>query len=92
MSLDARWDTTVLFLERLVQAAKDYTQKMMAYHQLGSVRLLGKEYDEAIKEGELELERNNNKLEPVEVKKNWKKNKKESHIERKADGRILCGV
>ncbi|XP_057517561.1 ETO1-like protein 1 [Amaranthus tricolor] len=47
MSLDARSDTTVLFFERLVQAAKDNREKMMAYHQLGCVRLLRKEYDEA---------------------------------------------
>lgn len=47
MSLDARSDITVLFLERLVQSAKDNRQKMIAFHQLGCVRLLRKEYDEA---------------------------------------------
>ncbi|CAO2833802.1 unnamed protein product [Amaranthus hypochondriacus] len=67
MSLDARSDTTVLFLERLVQATKDYTQKMMAYHQLGCVRLLRKEYDEVEQLGR------NYKLAPVQIKKLGKK-------------------
>ncbi|KAH9614990.1 hypothetical protein KSS87_008417 [Heliosperma pusillum] len=47
MSLDAKSDKTVLFLKRLVQSATDRRQKMMAFHQLGCVRLLRKEYDEA---------------------------------------------
>ncbi|XP_021770296.1 ETO1-like protein 1 isoform X1 [Chenopodium quinoa] len=47
MSLDARSDTSVLFLERLVQSAKDNRQRMIAFHQLGCVRLFRKEYDEA---------------------------------------------
>lgn len=49
MSLDARSDINVLFLERLVQCAKDKQQKMIAYHQLGCARLLRKEYGEAEK-------------------------------------------
>ncbi|KAL2934534.1 ETO1-like protein 1, partial [Bienertia sinuspersici] len=47
MSLDARSDKTVLFLERLVQSAKNSRQKMIAFHQLGCARLLRKEFDEA---------------------------------------------
>ncbi|XP_074283872.1 ETO1-like protein 1 [Silene latifolia] len=47
MSLDAKSDKTVLFLKRLVQSATDRRQKMMAFHQLGCVRLLRKEYDQA---------------------------------------------
>ncbi|XP_021843505.1 ETO1-like protein 1 isoform X2 [Spinacia oleracea] len=47
MSLDASSDITVLFLERLVQSAKNNRQKMLAFHQLGCARLLRKEYDEA---------------------------------------------
>ncbi|KAK9747714.1 hypothetical protein RND81_02G010900 [Saponaria officinalis] len=47
LSLDPKSDKTVLFLERLVQSATNNRQKMIAFHQLGCVRLLRKEYDEA---------------------------------------------
>lgn len=49
MGRDATSDKTVLFLERLVQSARDSRQRMIAFHQLGCVRLLRKEYDEATK-------------------------------------------
>lgn len=49
MSLDAKSDKTVLFLERLLQSSRDVRQRMIAFHQLGCVRLLRKEYDEAEK-------------------------------------------
>ena len=47
MALDPRSDTTACFLERLVESAESGRQRMLACHQLGCVRLLRKEYDEA---------------------------------------------
>lgn len=47
MSLDAKSDKTVLFWERLLQSSKNTRQRMIAFHQLGCVRFLRKEYDEA---------------------------------------------
>ncbi|XP_052169875.1 ETO1-like protein 1 [Diospyros lotus] len=47
MNLDPRSDETVLFLERLIESAETNQQRLVAYHQLGCVRLLRKEYDEA---------------------------------------------
>ncbi|XP_061338126.1 ETO1-like protein 1 isoform X1 [Gastrolobium bilobum] len=47
MSLNSRSDTTVHFLERLVDFAENDKQRLLAFHQLGCVRLLRKEYDEA---------------------------------------------
>lgn len=47
MALDPRSDTTACFLERLVESAESSRQRLLACHQLGCVRLLRKEYDEA---------------------------------------------
>ncbi|KAA8550824.1 hypothetical protein F0562_002508 [Nyssa sinensis] len=47
MSLDQRSDRTACFLERLVESAETNRQRLVAYHQLGCVRLLRKEYDAA---------------------------------------------
>ncbi|KAL3517613.1 hypothetical protein ACH5RR_020202 [Cinchona calisaya] len=47
LNLDARSDRTVVFLEQLVNSAQTIPQKMVAYHQLGCVRFLRKEYDKA---------------------------------------------
>ncbi|KAJ9696054.1 hypothetical protein PVL29_008355 [Vitis rotundifolia] len=47
MALDPRSDTTACFLERLVESAESCRQRLLACHQLGCVRLLRKEYDEA---------------------------------------------
>ncbi|XP_050236564.1 ETO1-like protein 1 isoform X2 [Mercurialis annua] len=47
MSLDPRSNKTASFLERLVESAETNRQKLLAFHQLGCVRLLRKEYDEA---------------------------------------------
>lgn len=47
VALDPRSDTTACFLERLVESAESNRQRMLACHQLGCVRLLRKEYDEA---------------------------------------------
>lgn len=47
--LDPRSDITALFLERLVESAQSNRQKVIAYHRLGCVKLLRKEYDEAKK-------------------------------------------
>ncbi|CAN0898192.1 ETO1-like protein 1 [Linum grandiflorum] len=47
MSIDPQSDKTVSFLEQLVNSAESDRQKMVAFHQLGCVRLSRKEYDEA---------------------------------------------
>lgn len=47
MNLDPRSDKSASFLERLVDSAETRRQKLVAYHKLGCVRLLRKEYDEA---------------------------------------------
>ncbi|EEF41356.1 conserved hypothetical protein [Ricinus communis] len=47
MNLDPRSNKTACFLERLVESAETNRQKLLAFHQLGCVRLLRKEYDEA---------------------------------------------
>ncbi|XP_065861092.1 ETO1-like protein 1 [Euphorbia lathyris] len=47
MNLDPRSNRTVCFLEQLVESAETNRQKLLAFHQLGCVRLLRKEYDEA---------------------------------------------
>ncbi|XP_039139594.1 ETO1-like protein 1 isoform X1 [Dioscorea cayenensis subsp. rotundata] len=47
MSIDPRSDVTACFLEKLVESAITDRQKQIAYHQLGCVRLLRKEYSEA---------------------------------------------
>lgn len=47
MSLDPRSDITVCFADKLFQSSLDNRQRMFALHQLGCVRLLRKEYDEA---------------------------------------------
>ncbi|KAL6968274.1 ETO1-like protein 1 [Sarracenia purpurea var. burkii] len=49
MNLDPRSNKTALFLERLLECAETNRQRLVAYHQLGCVRLLRKEYDEAEK-------------------------------------------
>ncbi|XP_021690590.2 ETO1-like protein 1 isoform X1 [Hevea brasiliensis] len=47
MNLDPQSNKTACFLERLVESAETKQQKLLAFHQLGCVRLLRKEYDEA---------------------------------------------
>ncbi|KAF8388111.1 hypothetical protein HHK36_026777 [Tetracentron sinense] len=47
MNLDPCSNITVCFLERLVDSATNSRQRQLAFHQLGCVRLLRKEYDEA---------------------------------------------
>ncbi|KAK9281363.1 hypothetical protein L1049_004263 [Liquidambar formosana] len=47
MNRDPRSDKTVCFLEQLVESAETNQQRLLAFHQLGCVRLLRKEYDEA---------------------------------------------
>ncbi|CAK9323485.1 unnamed protein product [Citrullus colocynthis] len=47
INLDPRSDSTACFLERLVEFAETDRQRLFACHQLGCVRLLRKEYDEA---------------------------------------------
>ncbi|XP_073223324.1 ETO1-like protein 1 isoform X2 [Cicer arietinum] len=47
MNLDSSSDTTARFLERLVEFAENDKQRLLAFHRLGCVRLLRKEYDEA---------------------------------------------
>ncbi|OAY49766.1 ETO1-like protein 1 isoform X1 [Manihot esculenta] len=47
MNLDPQSNKTACLLERLVESAETNRQKMLAFHQLGCVRLLRKEYDEA---------------------------------------------
>ncbi|KAF7804721.1 ETO1-like protein 1 [Senna tora] len=47
MNLNPRSDTTAQFLVRLVDFAETDKQRLLAFHQLGCVRLLRKEYEEA---------------------------------------------
>ncbi|KAM0998151.1 hypothetical protein ACFX2I_007939 [Malus domestica] len=47
MNLDPQSDKTACFLERLVEFSENDRQRMLAFHQLGCLRLLRKEYDEA---------------------------------------------
>lgn len=47
MDLDPGSDKAALFLEQLVDSTENSRQKMVAYHMLGCVKLLKKEYDEA---------------------------------------------
>ncbi|XP_008235359.1 PREDICTED: ETO1-like protein 1 [Prunus mume] len=47
MNLDPQSDKTACFLERLVDFSGNDRQRMLAFHQLGCLRLLRKEYDEA---------------------------------------------
>ncbi|XP_043691466.1 ETO1-like protein 1 [Telopea speciosissima] len=47
MNQDPRSDITVSFLEQLVESAVTCRQRQLAFHQLGCVRLLRKEYDKA---------------------------------------------
>ncbi|CAL5436898.1 unnamed protein product [Camellia sinensis] len=47
MNLNPQSDNTVLFLERLIECAETNRHRLVAYHQLGCVRLLRKEYDVA---------------------------------------------
>ncbi|KAG4393752.1 hypothetical protein GLYMA_03G157200v4 [Glycine max] len=47
MNLNSSSDTTAHILERLVEFAENDQQRLLALHQLGCVRLLRKEYDEA---------------------------------------------
>ncbi|KAH8515439.1 hypothetical protein H0E87_004057 [Populus deltoides] len=47
MNLDLQSDKTAFFLDQLVESAETNRQKLLAFHQLGCVRLLRKEYDEA---------------------------------------------
>ncbi|KAL8142548.1 hypothetical protein V2J09_015580 [Rumex salicifolius] len=48
MSLDPQSTRSLHLLERLLEFAQDNRQRMLASHQLGCVRLLRKEYDEAL--------------------------------------------
>ncbi|TQD78511.1 hypothetical protein C1H46_035940 [Malus baccata] len=47
INLDPQSDKTACFLERLVEFSENDRQRMLAFHQLGCLRLLRKEYDEA---------------------------------------------
>ncbi|CAL9077684.1 unnamed protein product [Musa acuminata var. zebrina] len=47
MNIDPSSDVTACFLEKLVESAVSTRQKQVAFHQLGCVRLLRKEYSEA---------------------------------------------
>lgn len=47
MNLDSQSDTTVSFLEQLIESAETNRQRLLASHQLGCVRLLRKQYEEA---------------------------------------------
>lgn len=47
MDLDPGSDKSALLLEQLVDSTENTRQKMIAYHMLGCVRLLKKEYNEA---------------------------------------------
>ncbi|CAL5353744.1 unnamed protein product [Camellia sinensis] len=49
MNLDPRSDKTAIFLEKLMECAETNRQRLVACHQLGCVRLVRKEYDEAEK-------------------------------------------
>ncbi|KAI9181034.1 hypothetical protein LWI28_010677 [Acer negundo] len=47
MNLDPQSDTIVSFLEQLIDSAETDRQRLLAFHQLGCVRFLRKEYEEA---------------------------------------------
>ncbi|KAG8100532.1 hypothetical protein GUJ93_ZPchr0013g34300 [Zizania palustris] len=47
MNIDPRTEATVCLSEKLTQLAVTPTQKQIAFHQLGCIRLLRKEYNEA---------------------------------------------
>lgn len=47
MNLDPQSDKAACFLEQLLESAETERQRLLAFHQLGCVRLLRKEYDEA---------------------------------------------
>ncbi|KAF5454981.1 hypothetical protein F2P56_024605 [Juglans regia] len=47
INLDPRSYKTACFLERLIEFAETDRQRLMAFHQLGCVRLFRKEYEEA---------------------------------------------
>ncbi|KAG6703519.1 hypothetical protein I3843_07G085100 [Carya illinoinensis] len=47
INLDPQAYKTVCFLERLIEFAETDRQRLMAFHQLGCVRLFRKEYEEA---------------------------------------------
>ncbi|PKI43199.1 hypothetical protein CRG98_036424 [Punica granatum] len=47
MNLDPRSDKTACFLEQMLESAENERQRLLAFHQLGCVRLLRKEFDEA---------------------------------------------
>ncbi|KAJ6412274.1 hypothetical protein OIU84_005354 [Salix udensis] len=47
MNLDPQSDKSACFLDQLVESAETNRQQLLAFHQLGCVRLLRKEYDEA---------------------------------------------
>ncbi|KAJ6736154.1 ETO1-LIKE PROTEIN 1 [Salix viminalis] len=47
MNLDPQSDKSACFLDQLVDSAETNRQQLLAFHQLGCVRLLRKEYDEA---------------------------------------------
>ncbi|KAK9086973.1 hypothetical protein Syun_029367 [Stephania yunnanensis] len=47
MARDPHSDFTVCFLERLADSASNSRQKQLAFHQLGCVKFMRKEYDEA---------------------------------------------
>ncbi|TQD77299.1 hypothetical protein C1H46_037165 [Malus baccata] len=47
INLDPQSDKTACFLERLVEFSENDRQRMLAFHQLGCLRLLRREYDEA---------------------------------------------
>ncbi|KAJ4848092.1 ETO1-like protein 1 [Turnera subulata] len=47
MNLDPQSDKTAWFLEKLAESAENNRQKVLAFHQLGCVRLMRKEYEEA---------------------------------------------
>lgn len=49
LNIDPQSDKTASLLEKLVDSAKTNRQRLLAYHQLGCVRFLRKEYDKAEK-------------------------------------------
>ncbi|KAJ4760445.1 ETO1-like protein 1 [Rhynchospora pubera] len=49
MKTDPTSEKTVRFVERMVESAVGASQKQIAYHQLGCVRFLRKEYGEAVR-------------------------------------------
>ncbi|KAK4776463.1 hypothetical protein SAY86_005151 [Trapa natans] len=46
-NLDSQSDTLACFLELMLDSAENEKQRLLAFHQLGCVRLLRKEFDEA---------------------------------------------